>query len=99
MTQVTVYHPSPEEATSTAVVRAIAEARDVDPADLDARLYEYVDLCALDRLFSSPDGGSSFQNGRVSFAVNDCRVDVDGSGTITVTPQVEQAAAIDRATP
>ena len=99
MTQVTVYNPSSEEATSTAVVNAIAEARGVDPADLDTRLYEYVDLSALDRLFSSPDGGSSFQNGRVSFAVADCRVDVDGSGTITVTPHVESTPTVDRATP
>ena len=98
MTQTTTYRPSSGEAVSTAVVTALARVKGVDPVDLDERLYDHVDPCALDQLFA-PTGGGSFRNGHVSFAMAGCRVEVDESRTVTVTPQVGTVPVLDEATP
>ena len=87
-----VYRPSPEESISTAVVRAVADTRGVDPVDLDVRLYDYVDPCALNRLFAA-NGDASSQNCHVSFTVADCHVDLDGSQKIVVAPQTDSVLA------
>ena len=64
----------------TAVVEAIADARSVDPTDLEFRLYEVIDPEALDRLCS---GGGDVV---VEFSVEDHRVRISGD-TVTVTPR------------
>ena len=62
----------------TAVVEAIADAKSVDPTELEFRLYEVVDPEALDRLCSDGDLV-------VEFSVEDHRVRISGD-TVTVTP-------------
>jgi hypothetical protein len=87
-----IYRPLPEESLSTAVVRAVADARGVDPIDLDVRLYDYVDPCALNRLFAA-NGDAPSRNCRVSFTVADCHVTLDESRKIVVAPQTDSVLA------
>jgi hypothetical protein len=77
-----VYEPTAEETVSDTVVRALADSKGVDPAQLDVRLYDVVDPDALDRLCESGGGGC-----RVAFTYADRRVVVDGAGTVHVTGQ------------
>lgn len=98
MTGATVYRPSPDESTSTAVVRAIADAKGVDPIDLDDRLYDYVDPGALDRLFATA-GDSPSWDCRVSFAMAGCRVEVDAARRVVVTPEHGPTGALGEAAP
>lgn len=46
-----------EDRASTAVLRAVASAEDVDPVELDARLHEAVDPESLDSLFRAGTDG------------------------------------------
>lgn len=77
-----VYEATTSENVSETVVRALADAKGVDPMELDVRLYDVIDPDALDALFAS-DGVS--ESRRVSFTVGDCRVAVDGSGCVHVS--------------
>ena len=74
-----VYEPTAEETVSDTVIRALADSKGVDPAQLDVRLYDVVDPDALDRLCAS--GGGC----RVAFTYADRRVVVDGGGTVHIT--------------
>ena len=86
MTETTlVYRPAPNEALSDTVVRAVADAKDVDPLDLDARVYDAVDPDALDRLFT-PTGDGSARQGMVAFPMAGCRVEVQSDHAVRVTP-------------
>ena len=76
-----VYEPTAEETVSDTVIRALADSKGVDPAQLDVRLYDVVDPDALDRLCAS--GGGC----RVAFTYADRRVVVDGGGTVHITGQ------------
>nr|WP_256557202.1 HalOD1 output domain-containing protein [Halomicroarcula marina] len=68
---------------SQVVIYAVAEANGVDPMELDDCLYDCIDPDALDRLFTDPDGDSL---ATLTFTMSDCRVEVDSSGAIIVTP-------------
>jgi len=81
-----------DESISLTVIRAVADAKGVDPVDMDARLNDYVEPDALDRLFASGSGQPHW-DGRVSFTMADCRVEISGSGTVVVTPVREDATA------
>ena len=93
-----IYRPLPEESISTAVVRAVADARGVDPVDIDVRLHDYVDPCALNCIFAA-NGDASSRNYRVSFTVADCHVYLDGSRKIVVTPQTDSVPAAETDNP
>lgn len=69
------------ELTST-VVSAVAEAKGVDPLELEP-LYSYVDPDALNRLFRPSDRSTSIEF-RFQFA--DCVVEIGGDREVTVTP-------------
>lgn len=71
---------------STGVVVAVAEALDLDPADLDVRLGDVVDPDALDRLFCGRRG-SATERPSVTFSMAGCEVVVRPDGTVTATPQ------------
>jgi len=73
------------EATSTAVVEAIAEHEGVDPADLELPLYQAIDPDALDALFSPPEGDRDPVSGRISFVYDGYDIEVTGEGEVTVT--------------
>ncbi|WP_276271108.1 HalOD1 output domain-containing protein [Haloarcula litorea] len=78
-----VYTTSPSEPLSQTVVYAVADTRGVEPTALDETLYDCIDPDALDTLFESTD---RVHDGRLTFTMCDCRVEVDGStGTVVVT--------------
>ncbi|MFC7027580.1 HalOD1 output domain-containing protein [Halomicroarcula sp. GCM10025324] len=92
-----VYRPSPNETLSDTVVRAVADVKDVDPLDLDARVYDAVDPDALDRLFT-PTGDGSAREGMVAFPMAGCRVEVQSDHAVRVTPpQADRLSAEVRA--
>lgn len=66
--------------TSTAVVVALADARGVDPLELDDPLHDWLDPDALDAVVES------MESGHVTFEVGTHRVLVDAEGSITVDP-------------
>jgi hypothetical protein len=78
-----------DEPPSVAVTEALATASGVDTVDLDVALAEYVDPCALDRIFRDrrPDGP---REGAVSFTVAGAAVTVEytPSGGLTVRVEV-----------
>jgi len=76
------------EPLSHAVVVAVAELNDVDPLDLNERLYDCIDPDALDTLFRA--GGSS---GAVQFTMAGCRVDVSADRTVTAHRLREEATS------
>lgn len=90
-----VYAPDPNERVSDTVIRALADSKDAAPTDLDVRLFDVIDLDALDALFPA-DGDAADR--RVSFSVTDRRVVVDESRSVYVSarehrPDGEPAAA------
>jgi len=68
------------ESITEAVVWAVAEAKDVDPLDLDVALYDSVDPDALERILDS----DSFE-GRVGFSLAGCDVVVYDDRRVVVT--------------
>lgn len=81
----TVTDPGPDAGrsggASEAVIRTVAEAKGVDPLELDP-LYDRIDLDAVDRLFASADVPA----GRLTFEVAGCRVRVRADGQVSATP-------------
>lgn len=81
------------DAVSTAVIRAVAEAKGVATPELDARLYDVVEPDALERLFRyGCDGGGSW-TGSVGFSLAGCDVLVRSDGRITVEEAVPGSLA------
>lgn len=73
------------ETPSMAVVVAVANAKGVDPLELEP-LGDVVDPEALDRLFGGADG--SRMNGWLTFRMADCEVTVTSDGALSVTPDL-----------
>ena len=71
------------ETATAAVVRAVADAKDVGPLDLDP-LNTVVDADALDRLVDSMAVDADDPIDLVQFAYSGCRVTVVGDGSIVV---------------
>jgi hypothetical protein len=91
MSETVCCHLSPEpsrESLSTVLFDALAEARGVEPSELDLCVYHYVDPSALDGLFDSSTPGIS-REGTISFPVDSCQVTIDvatdGSAEVRVT--------------
>ena len=74
-----------ETDVSQTVVMAVADAKGVDPLDLDP-LYTAVDPDALNKMFRPVTGHASSEM-NLSFSMADCQVDVHGDGDVVVTPQ------------
>lgn len=77
------------ESLSTVLFDALAEARGVEPSDLDLCVYHYVDPSALDGLFDSSTPGICRQ-GTISFPVETFQVTIsvetDGTAEVRVDP-------------
>lgn len=84
------YCPTTDESVSEVVVRGIADAKCVDPIDLDVRLYDYIDPCALDRLF---EVGEDLRNGRVSFTMAGYHIDIVETREVVLTPITDSPVA------
>jgi hypothetical protein len=67
---------------SIAVIEAIAEAKGIEPTELEATLYDAVDPDALDRLFT--DRGDEALAGRVVFDLGAHEVTVQSNGDVLV---------------
>lgn len=87
----TVRTISGEEETSATVVSAVADAKGVDPLDLDP-LYDWVDADALDAIFS-PSEGAAPASAELRFSMDDCEVVVRGTGEVVVATGAEHASA------
>lgn len=88
-------HSTAAESVSDTVVRAIADAKGIEPTDLDECLYDHVDPSALDNLCESATGA----NCSVSFRMAGFRVMIDRSQDVFLSPQVEETADADSARP
>lgn len=73
------------DAISTAVVTALADAKSVDPVDLDP-LYESLDPDALDAVFSRTENDDATRRGTVRFTTNGYEVEVTSTGRVHLTP-------------
>lgn len=82
---------SPETARSVSetVVERVAEALDESPTTLDPPLNDVIDPEALDRIFATRAAGTGEAEARLTFVFAGCRVVVDGSGAVEVTPRDE----------
>lgn len=58
------------------VITSVADARNLDPIQLEPRLYDILDPDALARLFDDRPDGTARQGGRVSFDMAGCRVTI-----------------------
>ncbi len=71
---------------STTLVMAAADARGVEPSDLQPQLYDIVDPDALDALFESIRANAHSSPVRLTFSEWGCRMTVDSEGLIEVEP-------------
>jgi hypothetical protein len=73
-----------DQPLSTAVIDAVADAADVDPAELGTRLYDQIDPDALDNIFSDRHNGMPRGSGHVGFTLLDYEVTVYSDGYVVV---------------
>lgn len=71
---------------SVEVLQAVADAKDVDPTDLEAVLFEVVDPQALDQLFAD----RSATEGSVRFAFAGYDVAITPAGDVTTVEMSEE---------
>ena len=76
------------EPLSTTVMKAVAEAIDEDPTEMDP-LYERFDPDALDGLFRPRSNGTPPSGGHVSFTFKEHRVFIQSDGHIAIHPPAE----------
>lgn len=79
------YEIGTDEATSTAVVRAVSAVEGRDPRSLRP-LADVLDPTALDSLFGSPGEDSSGVGGRLRFVYSRCWVTIDNGEYLTLEP-------------
>lgn len=73
----------PTSELTVTVVDAVSAVLDVSPTEVVPRVNDHVDPDALDRLFRPrPDGTP--REGRLTFELMGCRVDVRSDGTVLV---------------
>lgn len=90
----TVRTISSAESASEAVIEAVADAKGVDPLDLDP-MYDAIDPDALDRIFrDSPVGRTG--SVEVRFEMAGCTVVVREAGEVVVAPTVGATGSADR---
>lgn len=75
------------------IVQAVADAKGIEPMDLEERLYDVVDPDAVYSLFSGRSGHEGPSKGEVSFTLARCEVTVDHDLSIHVRPLGDAVAA------
>ncbi|WP_433626387.1 DUF7504 family protein [Halomicrococcus sp. NG-SE-24] len=75
-----------DQALSTTITVAVADAAGVEPSDIPEQLYDVIDPEALDKLFEPRGDGTPRRGGRLSFSLYGHHVTVNGDGTVTVQP-------------
>lgn len=79
-----ITHLSAHDSATAAVVSAVADARTLDPEDVDS-LYDTVDPDALNALFSDRMGVRGIDL-ELTFTIADCRVILYGDGRVIASP-------------
>lgn len=69
----------------TTIVERIADRESVDPLDLDQRLYDVVDVEALEEVVHSANGDSPTNDVTVSFTFNGYGVTVVSGGEVSIS--------------
>lgn len=69
----------------TTIVERIADRESVDPLDLDQRLYDVVDVEALEEVVNSTNGDSPERDVTVSFTFNGYIVTVESGGEVSIS--------------
>ena len=80
---------TPDESPTNAVLEAVSNATDrplvpTEPGEPLPPLYDAIDPEILDAVFES--GRSDHRGTTLTFQYGDCRVTVDGAGTVTIEP-------------
>lgn len=79
-----IRQPAQNESITNVVVDAIADYKDANPVEIPP-LYRAIDPDALNSLFgNSPLGGNRF-DGRITFELAECEVEVRSDRTVTVS--------------
>lgn len=82
-------HPSSSERLTDEIIRAVAEAKGVEPTDLETTLHDIVDPDALEMLFRPTATGTPRPRGRVQFRMAGCTVLFDTEVGVTATYTTE----------
>lgn len=81
------YHDPTDGGTlAQAVLEALESASDCPATEMDVRLYDAIDPDALTDLFEPTRSGSTRDDGRVSFSIDEFAVDVHANGHVFVRP-------------
>lgn len=75
-----------------AAIQGIADVHGVEPADLNARLYDYIDPDALDALFAPVGDEMQRDVGHVEFTMLGCSVVVHADGAVVVERTTDAAS-------
>lgn len=78
------HDPGDDVELGTAVTRAVADAYDVAPEDVEEHLYDNVDPDGLDRIFAPKQDGTLRRGSCVVLALEGCEVTIESDGTVTV---------------
>lgn len=70
-------HTSNGETLAVDVIEAVADEKDIDPADLETPLYDVIDPGSLNSLFQS-------ETGKLEFQYSGAEIEVYASGEIEV---------------
>lgn len=93
----TIKNDGYDERISEKVITGVAEAKGVDPLDLDP-LYDVIDPDALNSMFRPSDGSPSASM-ELRFSMSGCQVVIRREGEVTVNPPTENneeaAVALD----
>ena len=76
--------PVPDDRLSSRLVKALADAKGVDPTELSPPLYEVVDPEALNSVFRPTHDGSARSRGRITFVHGNYEVTVNSEGSVDV---------------
>lgn len=74
------------------IVTAVADAKGVEPLELEERLYDVVDIDAIRDLFTGASDGATAIHGQVRFTLAQCEVRVDDRCEVSVVPPSNVAA-------
>jgi hypothetical protein len=77
---------SSERPLSESIVRAVADAKDIEPEAVADRIYDVVDPDALDRLFNAPSEDIKRQDAQLFFKLDDYEVIIQGGELLVVRP-------------
>ena len=66
------------------IVSTVADARGIDPIEMEERLHDVIDPDALGHLFADRLDGTSRRGGQVTFRLARCEVTVDGDWQVSV---------------